>query len=1012
MQSYVQDPLTVNPMTRFILSRPIGVLTITVVLIGLGIWLAGQLPVSILPDFSVPEQVVEFHVPDQDAYDIEMNILNSVRPELAQVPGLVDIESYAVNERGTVQLRYQWGTDMKYAFIQLNEQIDRLRHLLPPGTDRPQVYRIGAAETPMIKLAIADSSQSLTDLTNFSNSTIKRRLEQIQGVARCQVLGGREEIIQITPNTTRMREAGVTISDIESAITSANQQLGSAKIKDGPYVFDLELSSTLKTEADLDKLYITVGEDRLAPLGSFVTSSMATRNTGSHSLWNGEEVLLLEIFRRPDANILETAGQVQEVLFLLSQQFPAVQFVTVDDQSTFVQATVQNLQSSVAYGICGAIILLFFFLGSFRAPFIMAVCVPVSLCFTFLAFYLVGLSINLMTLAGLAIGVGILVDNGIIVVENIERLFRQSGSLQSSILKAVKEITLPLFAATCTTLCIFIPLIFAGELIGVFFYDQALAIGIALTCSLVVSLVLLPLLYKLLPPKKNRSAKSSSGNRILLGMNHGYHRLLEFVMRNPALGWGSMATVIAMGLIAFCQLPASVFPEYDTHVKELHIDWEVKTGLEANLAKTEALLAMLPVSADEVLAQPGTVYRKDQRQPLGLNHLILRIESEKMAELQPQINEMINMYFPEASWSWRAAPGLLSGMIPTEEYPVKLLLSTPTESGLIPLATMAALREWLGNRQDVEEYTLPFANEQTGYRLQLNRATVARIGMKEEEIIQTLDQKLGQKMIGTIREYDKQTDIFITPEASGSLTSFMTSTLTGANHIPISQLVSWKEESRYQCLYAGQGGLRQTLLLKPLGHSQELFHDLGIWAAEHQVLLNKEHDAEKSQQLMTRLSVLMLISIVLLYLVMAAQFESFRMPLIVILTIPFGLAGSLLALWFLGASLNLMSGIGMIVVTGIVVNDSILKVSTVHRLRKSGESLEQAILEAGNTRFRPIILTSLTTILAVTPILFSDGLGVALQGPLCLAVIGGIAMGTLASLFFIPLFTRQLLPAK
>lgn len=1006
MLLYFQGLIQANPMTRFILSRPIGVLTITAVLIGLGIWLGGQLPVSILPDFSVPQQVVEFQLPDQDAYNIEADILQTVRPEFTQLAGLTDLESYAVNGRGTIQLQYQWGTDMKYAFLQLNEQIDRIRHLLPPGTDRPQVYRIGTSETPVMRLAIADSSQTLTALTHFSESSIKRRLEQIQGVARCQIQGGSKEVIQITPNASRMREAGITISDIESVISSANQRLGNARIKDGPYVFDLELSSTIRTKSDINNLFLTVGKDRLVPLGNFVTTSLTTRNTGSHSLWNGNEVLLLEIFRRPDANILETAKEIHTALDQLSAQYAAVQFVTIDDQSTFVQATVQNLQSSVAYGICFAIVLLFFFLGSFRAPFIMAICVPVSLCFTFLVFHLLGLTINLMTLAGLAIGVGILVDNGIIVVENIERLVRQSGALESSILNAVKEITLPLFAATCTTLCIFIPLIFAGELVGVFFYDQALAIGIALSCSLIVSLGLLPLLYKLFGSKTSHPKSSSVGNRILSNLNHRYHQLLGRIMSKPALGWGSMAILLLMGATAFSYLPTSVFPPYDTFVKELHIAWDSETSLVANKERTESLLSMLPVSAEQVLAQPGAVYRKEQQQPLGMNHVILRIESPNIHAVQASTNTILKQHFPGASWTWKEAQGILSGMIPIAQYPVNMFLSSSTESGMISLATIEALRKWLDKRQDISEYSLPFATTQKGYRLHLNSATIAKAGMQETELIQSLDQRLGQKMIGTIREYDRSTDIFITPETSGPISGFMANNLTGEQDIRMSQLVSWEAQTLYQCLYAGQEGVRQPLMIQPSGETTDLMQDLSTWARENQLLLNTGKEAAKSQQLLSRLSILLLMSVALLYLVMAAQFESFRLPLIVILTIPFGLAGSMIALWLPGTSLNLMSGIGMIVVTGIVVNDSILKVSTVHRLQKTGTRLDQAILEAGNTRFRPIILTSLTTILAVAPILFSGGLGYALQGPLCLAVIGGISMGTLASLFFIPLFTR------
>ncbi len=988
-------------MLSTLLQRPIGVLTATCALVLTGFLLAPGIPLSILPEFSLPELVVEVPAPGQDAYELETHLLALMRGELSQLDGLQEVQSYAVGEKGTIRLRFSWGTEMSMAYLQVNERIDRMRHLFPVGLPRPRVLRLGAADIPMMQVAVSDSSQDLTSLGSFASTVLKRRLEQIDGLARCAVEGIREPFWRISPDPELLRAARLSVAEVQQAVQVANNRLGNARFRDGQSFFDLELSATLQSEEDLAQLPLRVG-NRSIQLGEVADIRLEAAPARSVTLLGGQEVILLELFRRQDANLLDVAEQVREAMAAQAELAPALSWTIVSDQSEFVSVTVSNLRQSVAYGMVFAMLLLFLFLGSFRAPLLMAISVPVSLAMTLLMFAWLGLTFNLMTLAGLAIGVGVLIDNGIIIIERIDQAFRQTRQLIPSILASVQEMFLPLLASALTTLVVFLPLVLGEGMAGVFFRDQAIAIALALGNSLLVALCLLPVLYRISAGREQTGPRPESRRGLGDWLLPRYHALLLFFLRHRLLSWAAMLLILFAGTGAFLALPVSVFPEYQDETMELHLSWESEVGLEENRRRVQERLERWALPDRQELSFVGAVHRREALVPFGSHKAIIRLQSNDPDSLRRRLTADLDSLSAPVEWEWKKAPGLLSGWMPEDAYPLRFLLHSRSEEGLLPLAELQAFQEWLAGQSSVAEAILPDARTQAGYRLRLRGEAIARAGLEEQEVTEALATEFGQQSLGVLRSFGQQTPMQLVAGSEGSLEMRLRALRAGEEQVPVAQLVAGEWVQRYQALHAGPEGLRQSLWLRPQpGQEEALSDSLQAWTRAHGLTLSPDPHAGDADRLARQMGWLLLVSLALLFLVMVAQFENFRQPLLVMVTVPFGLAGSLLSLWAAGLGLNLMSGIGMVVVGGIVVNDAILKVDAANRLRREGVAPREAMVQAGLSRFRSIVLTSLTTMLAVAPILWTDGLAYALQGPLCLAILGGIASGTVASLFLV-----------
>lgn len=994
--------------TNFLIHRPIAVFTSTLSLLAVSLLVVWQIPLQVLPTFDIPVLMVEAEMPEANPFQVEEQLLAPLRGELLNLQGLEEVESFALGGKGNIRLRYRWGTNMKYAYLRLNERIDQSLRLLPAQSERPRILRMDVSDLPILQLSLASEQRDPFELSDFALNVLKRRFEQLDGIAKCEVLGGSTREVSIRPRLDRLRELGISIEALRRHIQAADYQLGSVRFKDGPYEYNLEIASAFHTVESLGALHIKVGKDRLVPLSYLADIQYEPRPASSFMLRNGQPVLLLNLYKQQDANLLQVAARAREALAGMQQQYSSVQLNVADDPSGFIRFSLASLQQSLLYGACFAVLLLFAFLSSLRAPFIMLCTVPLSLFLSFLGFYLLGLSFNLLSLAGLAIGVGVLIDNGIIVVENIDRLRQQQAGLEQAITTAVSQITLPLLASTFTTLSIFAPLAFAGELLGHFFREQALAISLALGSSLLAALFFLPVLYRSL--YRRVQPRPAAKGRWQLRLQQAYHHGLQRVLQRPGLGLLLALLLLLAAAASGGWLRREVFPAFTAQVQLLSIDWPPATSMAENRLRAEALSAYLlqQHGLEQVVVQGGSVYQQGNARIYGQNHCLLFLKLEEEAALpalRAGIGQWMARHHPQAAYQLQNAPNIFSQLFPQNAFNLSLFLSDPQQNGLPSAAQTDSLKSWLQRQPAIQAYDFPYQAAVQAYSIIPDLQALSRYDISPAELATALETVLGRKQLSKIQTFDKQTAIVMqAPRQAASLKGLLAQARLGQQQIGLDKLVALQPVNRPQYLYARKTGLCLPLQLQvPPAETSSLLQQLQSAAQKWGLMLETSSEYGAANRLSLRMGLLLAVAAALLFLVMAAQFESLRQPFIIILTLPFGWAGALLLLWLSGQSLNLMSGIGMVVVSGIVVNDSILKVDAANRLLKSGLNKRTALLEAGLIRFRPIILTTLTTMLAVLPIIFSQGLGRVIQLPLSVAIIGGIAAGTLASLYVIPL---------
>lgn len=1003
-------------MIAWLIQRPVAVLLSATLLILLGIAAAGRLPVELLPPFEAPRLRVQAGWPGHSAYEMENRAAAVLRSRLATLPGLDDLESVAREGSATLLLSFRWGTDMRLAYLRLNEQIDALRPLLPPDMERPATLRADAADIPLMQLVCRDATLDETGLRSFAQDILRRRFEQLPGIAFCEVSGGAVQELRISPDPARLRAAGTNIAELTAAVQAANYELGALRFREGQYEYSLELSRSLRGPAEVEALPLRSG-GRLFRLGDLAKVELRASPRNTFVLDGQEEAVWLSLYPQQESNLLESARGAHALLEEMPRAYPGLSLKIADDQSEFVGYAVRNLGQNVALGMLLAMGVLFLFMGAYREPLLMAATVPVSLLLTAGIFYALGLSVNLLTLAGLAIGTGVLVDNGIIVVEQIERLYRrrlagEPGALpDAEIASGAGGMAAPMLASALTTICVFVPLVFSGGLAGVFFKEQAMAIAISLGASLAVSLLLLPVLYRLMyrrgyrPPAGGaRLPERLSGALLAL-----YDRALRLVLDRPGIALGVAAACLGAGLFAAFRLPQGFFPEVQSDRIELHLNWEPGLGLEANRQRCAALAARAAGlgGVQQVYALGGAISRRQEAGERGPQQAILLLQcpaGPAQKAVQQALQSALSAEAPAAQWSWQQPPNALSGVLGAPQPDWELRVSAARES-LISAAELDSLLHWLHRQPEVGSASAPYGIQLPAWEISPKMTELLRYGITPEALYSALENLFGQARITLLRDFDRSTPVLIGAELQGQdMAGLLARHTVGPNHIPISAVAAIRPVQRFQALTAGKSGLQQRIVcaLKPGADA----HALAARCAEWLRPMGLSPDfggAWYAARVQNRaLGGVLLLACALLYLVMAAQFESLWQPLLIVLTIPLGICGALFSLWLAGESLNLMSAIGMVVISGIVVNDSILKIDAINHLQRKGVPLREALLEAGHERFRAILLTMLTTVLSVMPILWAGGAGGDVQRPLSIAIAGGIFVDTLASLLVMP----------
>ena len=990
-------------MLHFLFQRPIAVGMTLLALLAASVVAFFQLPISLLPDMDVPQITIMVRSPNSPPEEVEQNILRPIRESMLTLNSIRSIESIANQESGTISLLLNYGTDIDLSYIEANEKIDRLASFLPSNSERPLVVKNNISDIPIARIQVLPArEEDLPEISKLALLVLKRRLEQIDGIGMVDISGTQEMIIRVAPKYEMLHSLGLTESDITRAIEKANIEIGSLSVRDGNYRYYLKMSSRLTDPETLGTLPIKI------PNGSSIIQlkeiasvySEAERPNGFH-IFNDQTGIVINLHKQARARMPEVMPKIYEIVDLFRSDYPTVAFEVTQDQSLLLKLSINNLSQALLWGGVFAFLVLFLFSGGWREPVVMGIVLPVSLVLCFLLFYLFDLSLNIISLSGLALGLGMLVDNSIVVIDNITLKRRQGHLLFESCVEGTGEMVAPLVGSALTNLVVFIPIVFLSGITGALFYDQAMAVTCILFVSMFCTFIFVPLLYLLL--NRNRPLSNTEDSRIFNWLKSRYHTSFLWVWNHKIFTLSAFLLLIPTCLVLLLFLPKQGFPNIERIDTVLEIEWNEPIEITASRERLSSFFKDYKASISSAEFDIGL-----QQFAMGLvqhsaehSNVYLKFENEsKRQEITATFRNYFALKYPTATVNIGNAPNAFEQLFVSDQplYEIKLRdlkLKQPMPiilADTLLLIIQQDLRKGKGFETQTMAYLqLDFVRMklyQIDFDAMMNRLKTS-FGDYHIADVQTLGDAIPIKFKGLTGDFElaiRNVEVVS----------------TNGHRYPIREFIKLSYDRSYKSITADGSGIYQSLLLDSVKLEATLRKHWIDLAKETGLTVDFGGTWFETQKNMKKLIVILLVSLVLMYFIITAEFESFNLPLIVMSSIPIGFSGSLLLLWMTGGTINIMSGIGLVVVLGILDNDAILKIDRIHTLSKT-LPLEQAIQQAGLDRLKPIVMNTCTNILALTPILFTSGLGSDLQRPVAITTIGGLIVATLAAMYFVPL---------
>jgi multidrug efflux pump subunit AcrB len=996
-------------MLNFLVQRPVAVLMSFLGALILGL-IAGQiLPISLLPDIPIPRLSVQVSYANTSAAELEKTVVTPIRNQLLQLDRLEDLSSRTGNGQATVELFFEYGTNTDLTFIEVNEKIDQVMGRLPRGLERPRVLKTNIADIPVFFLSVVPKRLEsmdetarqayLLELSDFCRNVLKRRMEQLEEIAFVDMSGLAFPELRIVPKTTVLQSMGMSEETLADVLRRNNLSLGSIIIRDGHYQYNLKLNTQLSSPEAVQNIYFQQGE-RLLQLKDVAHIELARRPEMGRYQYEQQRAFLFSVRKKADARLFSLKENFEVLLNSFKEDYPELEFHLSNDQTKLLQVSVDNLLSSLYYGAFFAFLVLLIFFREWRSPVLIGLAVPIALIIALLGFYLLNISINTISLSGLILGVGLMIDNSIIVIDNIRQQRRLGLPLTEACVVGGNEVIRPLLSSALTTCAVFFPLIFLSGTSGALFYDQAVSISVALAASLITAFILLPTLSRIFEKKKKVRAESRE-EWLHRANTSWYARSVDPFLTYRWVVFLLFPFVLWLAWLGFRASPQEAFPEFTREGLLTDIDWNEPIQLKENQDRIEVLLDYLDgtfISSSGLIGEQQFALQPEARNVNEAELWLYTEDPEKLLELGQKVQQWFAEHYPLAQVKSEPIKTLFDEIFTTQKpFLVAHLKSIqtqerPTSEELAPLL----------DRLDQQGFQYVVPPQTMEYQIRILQEKALVYDVPYDNIYHQLKSLFNINEVGSLKGSNQLIPILLGSERRDFQALLQAAQVRNrqGKELPLRDFIELSRSQDVKFLTATSRG--PSLDLQLTEEREDLQEEVSRAIRQAGRLTGhfsgrSLEDARSVRELLW----ILLVSLALLYLILAAQFESLLQPLIVMLTVPLGLAGAIGMLWLSGQSVNLVSIIGMIVMSGIVVNDAILKVDMMNRL--SGTySLKEAIHGAGQRRLRPILMTSLTTILALTPILFSEGLGAELQRPLAFAVIGGLLSGTLASLYFIP----------
>ena len=1042
--------------------RRVTIVMFTVAIVLFGMVSLSRLKVNLLPDISYPTVTIRTELTGAAPIEIENLLTKPIEEAVGVIRNVRLVRSVSRSGQSDVTLEFLWGTDMDIAGVDVREKVDIIE--LPLEASRPLLLRFDPSSEPIMRLglllkgeddSVADAAAvaaSLKELRRLAEDRIKNDLEAEEGTAAVKVSGGLEDEIQIQVDQQKLSQLGISIQQIAQRIRAENVNLSGGRLEEGSQRFLVRTINEFQTVEEFAGAIIANVADRPVYLRDVATVTRGHKEREAITRVNGQESVELAIYKEGDANTVQIAKRVDRRLESIQESLPdEYELVKIYDQSKFISAAIQQVTSAAIFGGLLAIMVLYGFLRDSRATTIIAVSIPVSVIGTFLLMYSNDVSLNVMSLGGVALAVGMLVDNAIVVLENIVRKREQGQGILDAARNGTTEVSNAVIAATLTTIAVFFPMVFISGVAGQLFRDQALTVTFALIFSLIVALTLIPMLAALGSGSRYHEEGEGSEDappnrftrivafvvrmfgflfggvkwlcwiilwvpgwllqRLYIVVAKSYDPLLRWSLSHRAVIVGGAAAIFVATLMLLPRLGTELIPQLSQG--EFQVDLRLSPG--SPLIETDRVIQAAHAATRDIddvdlnYSVAGTGNRLDANPvDAGENTGTLSITLKPGAGRAEEASAMDTM---------RKQLALLPGVQYEFSRPSLMTFASPLQIEIsgFDLNDLEAVNQVLvskmqaANRYTDIKTTIELGNPEIQIVFDQERA--AALGLSVRDIADRVVANVRGELATRYTWRDKKIDVMVrsVDRSQASIAEIRSLIVNPAAQRPVTlQAVADISIAR------GPAEIRRVAQARVAIISANLaYGDLGAAVAKANEIIDStpmpqgitamvSGQNEEMQDSFRSMQFALALAIFLVYIVMASQFESLIHPFVILFTIPLALVGAILALFVTGTTVNVVAFIGVIMLAGIVVNNAIVLVDLINQLQAQGMEKMSAIMEAGRARLRPILMTTLTTTFGLTPMAIGFGEGSELRTPMAITVIGGLLVSTLLTLVVIP----------
>ncbi|TQR30149.1 efflux RND transporter permease subunit [Brevibacillus brevis] len=1005
------------------IKRPVTMIMISIAIFIFGLVTFPRLAIELMPSLNAPVAVVVTSVEGAAPAEVEKLVTKPIENALGTVPNLDKVTSTSVNGSSSVILHFKWGTDMDQATLNMRDKVDLVRGSLPESAGSPRVLKFDPTSQPILDLAVT-GDQDVNKLKKIADDVIKARLERINGVASVTVTGGQERIVDIIVDPAKLAAYGLTLDQIKAALENSNISGSAGAIREGDAKTSIRVQGEFTNVDTIALTPISVGGSfiRLSDIANVTDTIKEVTNL---SYIDGKPSLGISVMKGTGGNTIKIAKDVKAELEKINSTLPAnVETSIVLDTSTYIQSSVDNTVVHALAGGAIGVLMLFFFLGSLSSMLIAVIVLPVSIISTFLLMYMTGQTINLISLAGLTLGLGSLVDFAVVMLENIFRQREQGKGMMEAALVGSKEVGTAVMASALAQICVFLPIALTEGIVAELFAPLALTVVFSHIAALVFTFLLVPMmsarLLKTVPEHTNH--ENYRGFNPLTWFNIGFHkvekgyqRVLKWALGHRKTVIGSAFAMLIGSLMLVPTLGAGFFPDMDQGVIQVEIKLPkgtVLTETEKVMKQVEEVVNQVPekklvkssVGGGDGISESGASTSHNATIELHVGEITTRQRSTEAIAvgLQEQVKHIAGADIKVKSLSGGMGGGAaISIEIRGDD------LDVLTELSEIVKGEIAKVPGTMNVSTSVKEMSQEFD-------VKVDTEKASLYGLTTNEILSAVRTSFQGQTVTQYRTGEDEIDINLKlpkdyKEDINYLKNLRISTPTGAQ-------ISLTSVATISKVDVPPSIERKNMTREVTVTSDFIGDNLQAAATEVTNIINKLNvpdgytiemggQSEDMGNSFVNLGLAIILSVVLVYMVMAAQFESLFSPFIIMFSVPPSLTGVILGLLFTGTPITVSVLIGYILLIGLVVNNAIVLIDLINQLRAKGWELHEAILHAGPARLRPILMTTLTTIMAIAPLSVAAGSGLELQAPMATTVMYGLIFSTMITLILVPVVT-------